>query len=127
MCIGLSGVSYVDFVYYTFNGLTIVRVKFDKEHFQKLIVKLNSFYRDYVVPQALTKKKREKIFFTKNFFMFLNKKQSSTLHVLIIMSFTLFTILKIIHFFNSENTHNFQAILKILVNQSPATDKVLNS
>ena len=59
MCIGLSGVSYVDFVYYTFNGLTIVRVKFDKEHFQKLIVKLNSFYRDYVVPQALTKKKEK--------------------------------------------------------------------
>ena len=92
------------FVYYTFDGLVIVRVKFDKEHFQKLIVKLNSFYRDYVVPQALTKKKREIIFFTKNFFMFLNKKQSSTLHVLIIMSFTLFTTLKIIHFFNSENT-----------------------
>ena len=35
MCMGLSGVSYVDFVYYTFNGLVIVRVKFDKEHFQK--------------------------------------------------------------------------------------------
>ena len=47
------------FVYYTFDGLVIVRVKFDKEHFQKLIVKLNSFYRDYVVPQALTKKKEK--------------------------------------------------------------------
>ena len=40
MCMGLSGVSYADFVYYTFNGLVIVRVKFDKEHFQKLTVKL---------------------------------------------------------------------------------------
>ena len=57
MCIGLSGVSYVDFVYYTFNGLTIVRVKFDKEHFQKLIVKRNSFYEDCVVPQVLKKEK----------------------------------------------------------------------
>ena len=40
MCMGLSGVSYANFVYYTFNGLVIVRVKFDKEHFQKLTVKL---------------------------------------------------------------------------------------
>ena len=63
MCMGLSGVSYSDFVYYTFNGLVIVRVKFDKEHFQKLVVKINSFYKDYVVLQVL--KKREMIFFTK--------------------------------------------------------------
>ena len=54
---GLSGVSYADFVYYTFNGLAIVRVKFDREHFQKLIVKLNSCYKDYVVPQILKKRK----------------------------------------------------------------------
>ena len=31
---GLSGVSYADFVYYTFNGLAIVRVKFDKNIFK---------------------------------------------------------------------------------------------
>ena len=43
MCMGLSDYSYVDFVYYTFNRLVIVRAKFAKEHFQKLIVKLNSF------------------------------------------------------------------------------------
>ena len=36
LCMGLSDVSYADFVYYTFNGLVIVRVKFDKQHFQKL-------------------------------------------------------------------------------------------
>ena len=54
---GLLGVSYADFAYYTFNGLLIVRVKFDKEHFQKLIVKLNSFSKDYVVPQKLRKRK----------------------------------------------------------------------
>ena len=53
MRMGLSGVSYADFVYYTFNGLVIVRVKFEKEHFQKLIVKLNSFYEDYVVPPVI--------------------------------------------------------------------------
>ena len=62
MCVGLSSVSYTDFVYYTFNGLAIVRVKFDKEHFQKLIVKLNSFYKDYVEPQVL-KKENKNIFF----------------------------------------------------------------
>ena len=59
LCMGLSGVSYADFVYYTFIGLVIVRVKFDKEHFQKLIVKLNSFYKDYVVPQVLKKRKEK--------------------------------------------------------------------
>ena len=65
-CMNLSGVSYADFVYYTFNGLLIVTVKFGKEHFQKLIVKLNSFYKDYVVPQVL--KKGEIFFFIKNCF-----------------------------------------------------------
>ena len=70
---GLSGVSYADFVYYTFNGLAIVRVKFDREHFQKLIVKLNSCYKDYVVPQTL-KKRKIYFFFTKNVLCFEIKK-----------------------------------------------------
>ena len=56
---GVSGVSYADFVYYTFNELLIVRVQFDKEHFQKLIIKLNLFYRDHLVPQMLKKRKEE--------------------------------------------------------------------
>ena len=56
MYMGLSGVSYAEFVYYTFNGLVIVvivrvnfvivvivRVNFDKQLSQKLIVKLTSF------------------------------------------------------------------------------------
>ena len=42
---GLSGVSYADFVYYTFIGLVIVGVKFDKEHFQTLLVNLTHFIR----------------------------------------------------------------------------------
>ena len=57
----LSGVSYADFVYYTFIGFAIVRVKFDKKYMQKFIVKLNSFYKDYVVPQVL-KKNRNNFF-----------------------------------------------------------------
>ena len=90
MCMSLSGGSFADFFYCTFNGLLIVWVKCDKEHFQKLIVKLNSFYEDYVVSEVL--EKREIFFFNKKY-MFSNKKQSST------VSFTLFTILKTIHFF----------------------------
>ena len=89
---GLSGVSYAEFVYYTFNGLVIVRVKFDKAHFQKLIVKLNSFCKDYVVPQVL--KNKEIFFFHKKMLMFANEKQSNT------TSFTLFTLLKTIYFFS---------------------------
>ena len=57
MCKELFGVSYADFVYYTFNGLLTIRVKFDKEHLQKIIVKLNSFNKDYVVLQKLRKRK----------------------------------------------------------------------
>ena len=59
----LSSDSYADFVYYTFNGLLIVGVNFDKQPFQKHTVKLNSFYKDYVVPQVLKKKKNRSNFF----------------------------------------------------------------
>ena len=62
--------------YYTFNKLVIIGVNFGKQHFQKLIVKLNSFYKDCVVPQVLKKKKKniEKFFFATNHFMFSSKK-----------------------------------------------------
>ena len=70
---GLSGVSYTNIICYTFNGVMIVRIQFYKNPFQKLIVKLNLFCEDYVVPQVLEKEKR--IFFlTKNCFMVSNKK-----------------------------------------------------
>ena len=59
MCAGLSSVSYADFVCYTFYGPVIGRVKFDKEYFQKLIVKLNSFYKDYVMPEVLKERKEK--------------------------------------------------------------------
>ena len=39
----------------------IVKIKFDKEHFEKLIVKLNTFYKDNVLLQVL---KKEKYFFS---------------------------------------------------------------
>ena len=68
MYMGLSGVSDAEFVYYTFNGLAIVRVKFDKEHFQKLIVKINSIYKNYVVLQVL--KKGKQFFSLKNVLCF---------------------------------------------------------
>ena len=71
MCMGLSGVSYADFVYYTFNGLVIVRVTFDKEYFQKLIVKL---ILGLCGATGIKKKERKIIFFTKNCLKFSNKK-----------------------------------------------------
>ena len=63
MCMGLSDVFYANFVYYTFDGVLIVRVEFDKEHFQKVIVQLNLFCKGYVVPQTATKKKKRNNFF----------------------------------------------------------------
>ena len=76
MCMDLSGGSNVDFVYYTFNGLVIIGVNFGKQHLQKLIVKLNSFYKDCVVPQVPKNKNKniEIIFFATNHFMFSSKK-----------------------------------------------------
>ena len=53
--------------------------------------------------------------------MFSNKKQSST------VSFTLFTILKTIHFFTSQQTDVLVTSKKLLVNKSPVKVKVLNS
>ena len=83
----LSSESYADFVYYTFNGLVIVGVNFDKHLFQKLTVKLNSFYEDYVVPQVLKKRKIEIIFFAKNCFMF-SSKQVNKYNILYIIYYT---------------------------------------
>ena len=60
---GLSGDSYADFFYYTFNGLVIIGLNFGKQHFQKLIVKPNSFYKDCVVPQVLKKSNNIEITF----------------------------------------------------------------
>ena len=51
MAMGLSGTTFCDFVVYTFTGMLIVRVKFDEDFFVELILKLNSFYKGYLLPK----------------------------------------------------------------------------
>ena len=48
MAMGLSNVQFCDFVVFTFKGMIIVRVPFDKIYFELLVKKLNWFYKRYI-------------------------------------------------------------------------------
>jgi len=47
MAMGLSGISFCDFVVFTFTTIIIIRIPFGKEYFTKLVSKLNNFYEEY--------------------------------------------------------------------------------
>ena len=49
MAIGLLQFNYCDFVVFTFKCMIITRVKFDNEYFEKLILKLNEFYKNFML------------------------------------------------------------------------------
>ena len=53
MDMGLSQVSYCDFVVFTFKCMAITRVEFDNEYFGKLILKLNELYKNFMLPGIL--------------------------------------------------------------------------
>ena len=53
MAMELSQVNYCDFVVFTFKCMIITRVEFDNEYFEKLIIKLNKFYENFVLPGIL--------------------------------------------------------------------------
>ena len=53
MAMGLSQVNYCDFVVFTFKGMVITRVEFDNEYFERLILKLNEFYKNFMLPGIL--------------------------------------------------------------------------
>ena len=48
---GLSNVQFCDFVVFTFKGMIIVRVPFDKIYFELIVQKLNWFYKRYMLPK----------------------------------------------------------------------------
>ena len=50
MAMGLSNVEFCDFVVFTFKGMIIVRVPFEKNYFQEVVKKLNWFYKSYMLP-----------------------------------------------------------------------------
>ena len=51
MAMGLSCVKFCDFIVFSFKGLIISRIVFDEDYFEKLVVKLNMFYKDYMLPR----------------------------------------------------------------------------
>ena len=51
MAMGLSGVSYCDFVVYTFAGLIIARTPYDHDRFLQIMLRINSFYKQYMLPK----------------------------------------------------------------------------
>ena len=53
MAMGLSQVNYCDFVVFTFPCMIITRVEFDNKCFEKLILKLNKFYKNFMLPGIL--------------------------------------------------------------------------
>ena len=50
MAMGLPQVNYCDSVVFTFKCMIITRVKFDIEYFEKLILKLNEFDKNFMLP-----------------------------------------------------------------------------
>ena len=51
LAMGLAGVKFCDFIVYTFKGMIISRTAFDEEYFEKLVLKLNMFYKQYMLPK----------------------------------------------------------------------------
>ena len=50
MALGLSNISFCDFIVYSFKGCIIIRILFDEVYFKNLITKINNFYNTYLLP-----------------------------------------------------------------------------
>lgn len=47
---GLTGAQWCDFIVYTSKGLSVVRIKFDQDHWNTLCEKLCTYYLKYFLP-----------------------------------------------------------------------------
>lgn len=56
MAMGMCGLSFCDFIVYTFKTIIIIRTAFDKEYFTNLVSKLNKFYEKYLLKHILNNK-----------------------------------------------------------------------
>ena len=52
---GISGFDTYDFVVYTFKCLIIVRNEFNGSYFDSLLQKLNSFYKNFMLPRIVSR------------------------------------------------------------------------
>ena len=53
MDMGLSGATFCDFVVFTFDGIIVARTHFDEDYFISLVKKINSFYKEHMLPKIL--------------------------------------------------------------------------
>ena len=56
MAMGLSGAAYCDFIVYTLVGLIIARTPYDHDRFINIMTRVNTFYKQYMLPKLCTSK-----------------------------------------------------------------------
>ena len=54
MAMGLSKITFCNFIVFTFDGLIIIRTQFDEDYFFSLLQKLSSFCKDFTLPKLVT-------------------------------------------------------------------------
>lgn len=52
----LSGVKTADLVIYTNKGIIVIEVPFDEKLWKDLLLKLNKFYIDFMIPELLSQR-----------------------------------------------------------------------
>ena len=51
IAMGLCQAEFCDFVVYTFKGMIVIRVPFDRDYFRSSVVKLSKFYMEHLLPK----------------------------------------------------------------------------
>ena len=54
MATRLSQITFCDFFAYSFDGIIVIGTQFNEDSFFSLLQKLNSFYKDFMLPKLLT-------------------------------------------------------------------------
>ena len=55
---GLSQITFCDFIVHTFDGKIIIRTQFDEDYSFSLLQKLNLFYKDFMLPKLKNQSKK---------------------------------------------------------------------
>ena len=59
MQLALTTQTWCDFVFYTSKGLVIDLIRFDKDYWEELVLKILNFYFTYMFDQLIEKSKRQ--------------------------------------------------------------------
>ena len=59
MQLALTTQTWCDFVFYTSKGLVIDRIRFDKDYWEELVLKILNFYFTYMFDQLIEKSKKQ--------------------------------------------------------------------